>query len=195
MSEEATNKNSVWESMAVKAGAISALLAIIGAAYSVGKEAAAREQYDKTTQITAENRNLKNENSKLRDDLNAANSSLVEYKVKVDEKRTELEEAVRERNEAKRKAKETLASSSLVVQRQKVEALIIESMQRYTELGVDMGHWDNCDKEYTKRYMQGKGLLDQIKSLNEKYKISTEYSWFVTKQQPSFVPLDRTCKP
>lgn len=198
MSEEEINqKNNVWKDVAVKGGVIVTLLTILGAVYTVGKEAEAREQHDKSTALTTENQSLKNEISKLQVDLNAANSSLADYKItfnsRLEAKLAELDSAIKENNEATAKAEEMQVSNNAASQKQKIEALIIETMQRYTELGVDMDHWDNCDKEYTRRYMQAKGLLDQISSLNTKYKISSEYSWFVTRQQSGIVPFDRKC--
>ncbi|WP_170941708.1 hypothetical protein [Cellvibrio mixtus] len=148
--------------------------------------------------LTIENQQLTDKYLKLQNDLNVVSNSLKEnqetFNARIEAKFSELDKAIKENNESKRKSEEALISNSSENKKEKAEDLILESMRSYADLGVDMDHWDNCDKEYTDRYRKGKVLLDQIYSLNKKYKISDQYSLFVDKQYGMMVPINRVCK-
>lgn len=77
----------------------------------------------------------------------------------------------------------------------KAEELIIKAMNDFSDLGVNIREPDWCDKEYMSRYYKGKALIDQISALNNKYKISDEYTWFVrTHSRSSISSSDGECK-
>ena len=105
----------------------------------------------------------------------------------ISEKNKELDNLIRD-YESKLETVSTLHSLySKEAQKVKAETKIQELMLAYSKLGVNLNSPDWCDKEYTERYYHADALLDQISAINTKHNVSEEYSWFVKRNNKSWI--------